>query len=76
MNTKAIAQRVVRLERAASAASRAWAATLTDAELDEYYNAIPAHIRATYDGMTDAELERLATGRMSRVEWQRHQQRQ
>ncbi len=74
MNAKAIGRHLARLEQAATAASVAWVLSLTDDELDALCKAIPPDERAAYDAMTDAELERLASGRMPTVEWQRRLQ--
>ncbi len=74
MNAKAIGRRLARLEQAATAASAAWVASLSDDEFDALYNRIPPDERAAFDAMTDDELERLADGRMPTVEWQRRLQ--
>ncbi len=74
MNAKAIGRRLARLELAATAASEAWVLSLTDDELDAFLQRIPPDEQAAFDAMTDDELERLAAGRMSTVEWQRHLQ--
>jgi hypothetical protein len=74
MNAKAIGRRLARLEQAATAASAAWVLSLSDDAFDAFYKAIPPDERAAFDGMTDAELERLADGRMPNVEWQRRLQ--
>ncbi len=67
----AIARRLAALEQAYTA----WVQTLTIDELDELCSTIPPAERAALDALTDAELERLAAGRMSRDEWQHLQNR-
>jgi hypothetical protein len=74
MNAKAIGRRLARLEQDARARQIAWVHSLSEAELDALCKAIPPDERAAYDAMTDAELERLAAGRMPTVEWQRRLQ--
>jgi hypothetical protein len=72
MNTKAIGRRLARLEQDARARQTAWVLSLTDDELDALCKAIPPDERAAYEAMTDTELERLAAGRMSKLEWHQH----
>ncbi len=74
MRTNAIGRRLARLEQAAYDARVACAAALTVDELDALIATIPPDIRAAYDAMTLDELERLADGRMSKLEWQRRLQ--
>jgi hypothetical protein len=74
MSTNAIVRRLARLEQAAHDARVAYAAALSDDELDALIATIPLDIRAAYDAMTLDELERLAAGRMPTVEWQRRLQ--
>jgi hypothetical protein len=74
MNAKAIGRRLARLEQDARARQTAWVHSLSEAELDALCKAIPPDERAAYDAMTDAELERLAGGRMPNAEWQRRLQ--
>jgi hypothetical protein len=74
MNANAIWRRVARLEQDTRARQTAWVMSLTDDELDALCKAIPPDERAAYDAMTDAELERLASGRMPVAEWQRRLQ--
>ncbi len=74
MNAKAMARRLARLEQAATGASAAWVLSLTDDELDAFCKRIPPDEQAAFDAMTDDELERLASGRMPTVEWQRRLQ--
>ncbi len=71
---KPLARRLARLEQAARDASTAWVASLSDDELDAFCKAIPLDERAAFDALTDAELERLAAGRMPTIEWQRRLQ--
>jgi len=71
MTTKVLARRLARLEQAYGD----WVASLSDDELDAFLQRIPPDERAAYDAMTDDELERLADGRMSKAECQRHLQR-
>jgi hypothetical protein len=71
---KPLARRLVRLEQDARARQTAWVHSLSEAELDALCKAIPPDERAAYDAMTDDELERLASGRMPTVEWQRRLQ--
>ena len=71
MSTNAIVRRLARLEQAAYDARVAYAAALSDDELDALVATIPPDIRAAYDAMTLDELERLADGRMSNAEWRR-----
>jgi hypothetical protein len=71
MSTNAIGRRLARLEQAAHDARVAYAAALSDDELDALIATIPLDIRAAYDAMTLDELERLADGRMPNAEWQR-----
>jgi hypothetical protein len=70
MNAKAIGRRLARLEQAYIDR----VLSLTDDELDAFLQRIPSDERAAFDAMTDDELERLAAGRMSTVEWQRRLQ--
>jgi hypothetical protein len=74
MNTKAIGRRVARLEQDARARQTAWVMSLSDDEFDALCKAIPPDERAAYDAMTDADVDRVAAGRMSRAEWQRRLQ--
>ncbi len=74
MNTKAIGRRVARLEQDARARQTAWVMSLSDDEFDALCKAIPPDERAAYDAMTDADVDRVAAGRMSRAEWQRRVQ--
>ncbi len=74
MNAKAICRRLARLEQDARARQKAWVLSLSDDEFDAFCKAIPPDERAAYDAMTDDELERLASGRMPTVEWQRRLQ--
>ena len=74
MNTKAIGRRLARLEQDARARQTAWVLSLTDDELDAFLQRIPPDEWAAYEAMTDDELERMANGRMSSVEWQRRLQ--
>jgi hypothetical protein len=74
MNAKAIGRRLARLEQDARAKQTAWVLSLSDDEFDALLQRIPPDERAAYDAMTDAELERLAAGRMPTVEWQRRLQ--
>ncbi len=74
MSTNAIARRLARLEQDARARQIAWVASLSDDEFDVLYNCIPPDERAAFDAMTDAELGRLAAGRMPSAEWQRRLQ--
>ena len=75
MNAKAIGRRSWRaLEQDARARQTAWVASLSDDEFDALLQRIPPDERAAYDAMTDDELERLAAGRMSTLEWQRRLQ--
>jgi hypothetical protein len=71
VSTNAIGRRLARLEQAAYDARVAYAAALTDDELDALIATIPLDIRAAYDAMTLDELERLADGRMPNAEWRR-----
>ncbi len=72
MNAKAIGRRLARLEQAREQAYANWVMSLTDDELDAFCKAIPPDERAAFDALTDAELERLAAGRMSKLEWRQH----
>jgi hypothetical protein len=74
MNYKPLARRLARLEQDAYARHAAWLATLSDAELDALVAATPAYVRAAYAAMTDDDLERLASGRMSNAEQERRLQ--
>jgi hypothetical protein len=74
MNAKAIGRRLARLEQDARARQTAWVHSLSEAELDALCNRIPPDERAAYDAMTLDDLERLASGRMPGVEWQRRLQ--
>jgi hypothetical protein len=74
MNTKAIGRRLARLEKDARARQTAWVMSLSDDEFDALCKAIPPDERAAYEAMTDADVERVAAGRMSRAEWQRRLQ--
>jgi hypothetical protein len=74
MNAKAIGRRLARLEQDARARQTAWVMSLSDDEFVALCKAIPPDERAAYDAMTDDELERLASGRMPNVEWQRRLQ--
>ncbi len=65
-----IQRRLVALERTYNV----WLTTLTDAELDELVSRIPADERAVLDALTDDELERLHTGRITSAEWTRLRQ--
>ncbi len=71
---KPLARRLARLEQDARARYTAWVATLSAAELDALCNRIPPDERAAYEAMTDDDLERLASGRMSNAEQQRRLQ--
>jgi hypothetical protein len=71
---KPLARRLARLEQDARARQTAWVMSLTDDEFDAFYKAIPPDERAAYEAMTDADVERVAAGRMSNVEWQRRLQ--
>jgi hypothetical protein len=46
--------------------------SLSDDEFEAFLQRIPPDERAAYDAMTDDELERLAAGRMSKLEWRQH----
>jgi hypothetical protein len=72
MNAKPLARRLARLEEDARARQTAWLLSLSDAELDALCKDTPADVSAAYDAMTLDELERLASGRMTEKEWQRH----
>jgi len=74
MNAKAIGRRLARLEQDARARQTAWVMALSDDELDAFLQRIPPDERAAFDALTEDELERLAAGRMSNVEWQRRLQ--
>jgi hypothetical protein len=74
MNTKAIERRLARLEQDARARQTAWVMSLSDDEFDAFLQRIPLDERAAFDAMTEAELERLASGRMPIAEWQRRLQ--
>ena len=74
MNTKAIGRRLARLEQDARARQKAWVMSLSDDEFDAFLQRIPLDERAAFDAMTEAELERLASGRMPIAEWQRRLQ--
>ncbi len=74
MNTKAIGRRLARLEQDARARQTAWVLSLSDDEFDAFYKAIPPDERAAYEAMTDADVERVASGRMPNAEWQRRLQ--
>ncbi len=74
MNTKAIGRRLARLEQDARARQTAWVMSLSDDEFDAFYKAIPPDERAAYEAMTDADVERVASGRMPNAEWQRRLQ--
>jgi hypothetical protein len=71
---KPLARRLARLEQDARARQKAWVLSLSDDEFDALCKAIPPDERAAYEAMTDADVERLAAGRMSNVEWQRRLQ--
>ncbi len=71
---KPLARRLARLEQDARARQTAWVLSLSDDEFDALCKAIPPDERAAYEAMTDADVERLAAGRMSNVEWQRRLQ--
>jgi hypothetical protein len=72
MNAKAIGRRLARLEQGTRARQTAWVLSLTDDEFDAFLQRIPPDEQAAFDAMTADELERLAAGHMSTVEWQRH----
>ncbi len=71
---KPLARRLACLEQDARARQKAWVMSLSDDEFDALCKAIPPDERAAYEAMTDADVERLADGRMSNVEWQRRLQ--
>jgi hypothetical protein len=71
---KPLARRLARLEQDARARQKAWVLSLSDDEFDALLQRIPPDERAAYEAMTDADVERLAAGRMSNVEWQRRLQ--
>ncbi len=71
MNYKPLARHLARLEQDAKAIYTAWVASLSDDELDALCKDVQPDVLGAYDAMTDDELERLDSGRMSEAEWQR-----
>jgi hypothetical protein len=71
MTTNALARRLARLEQAYGD----WVASLSDDAFDALLKRVPPVRLAVFDAMTDDELKRFNSGRMSNVEWRWHLRR-